>query len=154
VQKKGGYLMNKFESANLILKLYELRREDKMREARAWYSTSFFPNSAEEIMATIFEPETSAKYRMVASYWDMAAGLVNHGAIDEAMFIDASAECFMVFSRIEPYLADLREITQRPQMMTNIEKLVMRQPNAKEMLAAQRDMMKKWAEASTAKDGK
>ncbi len=137
--------MSVVDSANIILKLYELRREDKMREARNWF-TGFFPNSAEEIMQTILNPETSANYRMVVSYWDMAASFVNHGAIDEEMFNDVSAEGVIVFSRIEPYLEALREMTKRPQMLKNLEKLVMKQPNAKEMLATQREMMKKYME--------
>ncbi len=138
--------MNKAESADLILKLYELRREEKMREARNWF-VSFFPESVEEIMQAILNPETSAYYRMVLSYWDMAAAFVNHGAIDEEMFNDVSGECIVVFSKIEPYLAELREMSKRPKMLANLEKLVMRQPDAKEMLAAQREMMKKWSQA-------
>ncbi len=138
--------MNKAESADLILKLYELRREEKMREARNWF-VSFFPESVEEIMQAILNPETSAYYRMVLSYWDMAASFVNHGAIDEEMFNDVSGECIVVFSKIEPYLAELREMSKRPKMLANLEKLVMRQPDAKEMLAAQREMMKKWSQA-------
>lgn len=136
----------KYKSADLILKLYELRREEKMREARNWFAT-FFPESAEEIMQTVLNPETSANYRMVISYWDMAASFVNHGAIDAEMFNDVSGESIMVFSRIEPFLEELREITKRPQMLANLEKVVMSQPNAKEMLATQREMMKKYMQA-------
>ena len=141
-------MSNKYESADLLMKLYELRREEKMREARNWFNT-FFPESAEEIMQTVLNPETSANFRMVASYWDMAASFVNHGAIDEEMFNDVSAEGFVVFSRIEPFLDDLRELTKRPKMFGNLEKLVMRMPNAKEMLATQREMMKKYMQART-----
>lgn len=137
---------DKYKSADLILKLYELRREEKMREARNWYAT-FFPESAEEIMQTILNPETSANYRMVISYWDMAASFVVHGAIDADMFNDVSGESVMVFSRIEPFLQELREITKRPQMLANLEKVVMSQPNAKEMLANLREMMKKYMQA-------
>jgi len=138
--------MSKTESADLILKLYELRREEKMREARNWFVT-FFPESAEDVMKAILNPETSAYYRMVLSYWDMAASFVNHGAIDEEMFNDVSGESIVVFSKIEPYLAELREMTKRPKMLANLEELVMRQPDAKEMLAAQREMMKHWMQA-------
>lgn len=139
-------MSNKYESADLILKLYELRREEKMREARNWFA-SFFPESAAEVMQTILNPETSANYRMVISYWDMAASFVNHGAIDADMFNEVSGESIMVFSRIEPFLPELREITKRPQMLANLEKVIMSQPNAKEMLATQREMMKKYMQA-------
>lgn len=139
-------MSDKYQSADLLMKLYDLRREDKMREARAWF-TSFFPENTEEIMQTILNPETSANFRMVISYWDMAASFVNHGAIDEDMFNEVSSESVMVFSRIEPFIEELREITKRPQMLANLEKVVMSRPNAKEMLAEQREMMKKYIQA-------
>lgn len=134
--------MSKSESADLILKLYELRREPTMREARNWI-IGFFPESAAEIIQAIIKAETSAHYRMVTTYWDMAASLVNHGAIDEEMFNDAQGEHIIVFSKIEPFLAELREIVGNPKMMANLETLVMRQPDAKEMLAGRREMMKR-----------
>lgn len=136
-------MSSKAESAELILKLYDLRRETKMREARNWM-LSFFPESAEDILQTIMNPETSDYYRMVVSYWDMAASFVNHGAIDEEMFVDSQGEYFMVFSKIELFLAELRETTGYPNMLGNLEKLVMRQPDAKERLAKSRESMKRW----------
>jgi hypothetical protein len=140
--------MDKVDSAGLILKLYETRREPVMRDARVWFA-GFFPESAEDIMNTIMNPDTSHFYRMVLSYWDMAASFVNHGAIDEQMFMEVSGEIIVVFCKIEPFLAELREITKRPQMLQNIESLVMRQPGAKELLATQREMMKMWMQNST-----
>jgi hypothetical protein len=110
-------MSDKYQSADLILKLYELRREEKMREARKWFGT-FMPESAEEIMQTVINPESSANYRMVVSYWEMAASFENHGAIDEEMFYDVSAEGMAVFAKIEPFLAELREITKRPKCLS------------------------------------
>jgi hypothetical protein len=138
--------MNKSESADLILKLYDLRRESKMREARDWFPT-FAPNSADEIMGAMINPETSGKFRMVVSYWDMAATLVNHGAIDEAMFNESAGEHVMVFSKVEPFVSELREKFGNPNFLMNLEKLIMRTPNAKEMLENRRQMMKKWMAA-------
>ena len=135
--------MSKAESAELILNLYELRREETMREARNWFS-GFMPESADEIMKAMIAEETSAFYRMVTSYWNMAASFVNHGAIDEEMFNDANGEHFIVFCKIEPYLAEIRETMGNPNVLKHLEDLVMRQPNAKEMLAARREMMKRW----------
>jgi hypothetical protein len=80
-----------------ILKLYELRREEKMRQARDWFF-GFNPSSAEEISAVFFGPH-SAHYRMVTSYRDMAASFVNGGAIDERMFNDTTSEHVMVFAK-------------------------------------------------------
>ena len=143
-------MSDKYQSADLILKLYDLRREDKMREARNWFGT-FQPESAEQLMQALMNPETSAKYRMVTSYWDMAASFVNHGAIDEAMFYDVSDEAIGVFAKIEPFLAEMREIAKRPKMFANLEHYVMRQEGAQEMLAGVREMMKRWAKAQTKK---
>jgi hypothetical protein len=138
--------MSKSESADLILKLYDLRREATMREARNWM-IAFFPESAQDVMQAIMNPETSAYYRMVVSYWDMAASFVNHGAIDEEMFTDAHGEHFVIFSKVEPFLPELREIMGNPKILANLEALIMRQPDAKENLAKTRESMKRWMAA-------
>lgn len=134
------------ESADLIMKLYGLRREPAMREARNWF-ISFFPESAADIVRTMIDPETSAKFRMVTSYWDMAAGFVNRGAIDEEMFMDSGGESVVVFSKIQPFIAELREQLGSPNMMRQLESLIMRQPNAVEMLTARREQMRAWMKA-------
>lgn len=138
--------MSKSESANLILKLYELRREDKMREARSWI-ISFFPESAQDIMMAMIKPETSAHFRMVITYWDMAASLVNHGAIDAEMFADANSEHLVVFSKIEPFLGEIRELMGNPDYLHSLEKMVMQMPDAKNVLEARRNLMKRWMKA-------
>jgi hypothetical protein len=134
--------MSKVESADLILKLYDLRREEKMREARNWM-ISFFPESTAEIMQTMINAETSAYFRMVTTYWDMAASFVNHGAIDEEMFLESSGESIIVFSKIEPFLEEMRQIMGSPKYLHNLETLIMKMPDAKEMLASRREMMKR-----------
>ena len=138
--------MNKTESADLILKLYELRRDPTMREARNWMMT-FFPESTQDIIQALINPETSAYYRMVTSYWEMAASLVNHGAIDAEMFADANGEHFVVFSKIEPFLAEMRETMGNPNAFKNLETLIMSQPDGKERLARTRETMKRWMQA-------
>ena len=138
--------MNKAESADLILKLYDLRREPKMREARSWIG-SFLPETMEELMNVMQNEQSSAYFRMVTSYWDMAASLVNHGAIDEEMFNDANGEHIFVFSKIEPFLEDVRQTIYNPNYLANLEKLVMKMPDAKEMLAKRREMSKRMRDA-------
>ena len=138
--------MNREASAELIMKLYELRREEKMREARNWF-ISFFPESAEDIMKVMIDPETSAKYRMVSTYWDMAASFVNRGAIDEDMFFDSAGECWVVFSKIQPHLAGMRELMSNTAYLKNLDDLLMRQPNAIDTLTQRREMMKRWMQA-------
>lgn len=135
--------MNKAESAELIMKLYELRREETMRSARNWF-VAFFPESVDEVVQAMIDEKTSAYYRMVISYWDMAASFVNHGAIDEEMFNETVGEHIVVFSKVAPFLEELREKFQSPKMYGNLEKLIMRMPDAKEMLTKRREMMKIW----------
>jgi hypothetical protein len=137
------YMSTKQDDANLILKLYELRREEVMRKARDWFIW-FNPASMQDILDT-FMSDKSAYYRMVTSYWEMAATLVNHGAIDEEMFNEANGEQTVVFAKIEPFLAELRTKFDSPQMLANLEKLVMRKPNAKELLVALRERFKQMA---------
>lgn len=143
--------MSKYEDANLILRLYELRREPVMREARNWM-IGFFPESVQDIMNTLLG-ENSAYYRMVTSYWDMAASFVNNEAIDEQMFNDANGEHVVVFSKIQPYLAELREITGNPNYLAQIEKLIMRMPDAETRLETVRERMKLYVEARTQAKG-
>jgi hypothetical protein len=144
--------MSKAESANLIMKLYDLRREEKMRDARGWMA-GFFPESAEDIMNAMINPESSAKFRMVTSYWDMAASFVNHGAIDVDMFRDTSGEHMIVFAKIEPHLEDFRAMMGNPNYMKNLETLVSQLPDYKELLQGRREMMKRFIEASKAANG-
>ena len=134
-------MADKEKSAELIMKLYELRREEVMRQARNWYFT-FNPESAEDITA-VARGKHSAYYRMVTSYWDMACSFVNHGAIDEQMFNDANGEQHFVFAKIEPYIAQLREMSNNPHYLAHLEKLVMRQPEAATRLAHLREMTKR-----------
>ena len=132
--------MSKQEDANLILKLYDLRREATMREARNWFF-SFNPTTVAEYMEAMFG-EHSGHLRMVVSYWDMAASLVNNGAIDEQMFNDANGEHLFVFAKIEPILEELRQSTNQPDMLKQFESLVRRMPNSRERLNAIRDRIK------------
>lgn len=139
-------MSKEFHSAELILKLYDLRREEKMRDGRAWF-IGFFPDSVDDVIKAMIDPATSANFRMVTSYWDMAASFVNRGAIDEAMFMDSAGEIWVVFCKVQPYIADLRERLGSPNMMKHIEELLMRQPNALETLAVRRETMKRWMQA-------
>ena len=132
--------MGKQDDANLILKLYELRREPVMREARNWFF-SFNPTSTAEYMDAIMG-EHSGHLRMVISYWDMAASLVNNGAIDEQMFNDANGEQLFIFAKIEPILEELRQQWNQPDMLKHFETIVRRVPENKEKLAAIRERIK------------
>lgn len=128
--------MSKHHDAELILKLYELRREPVMREARTWFFT-FNPQKVEDFLDTLTS-DKSGHYRMVVSYWDMAASLVNNGAIDAQMFNDANGEHLFVYSKMEPFLTDLRRESGNPNFLGHLEKVVKQIPNYEEKITALR----------------
>ncbi len=140
----------KQESAQLILKLYELRREETMRKARDWMAR-FSPETAQDVVDAVMG-EHSAYYRMVMSYWDMAASFVNNGAIDSQMFADANMEHVFYFSKIEPFLVELREMFSSPRMYAHLEQLVMQMPDAKQRLAMMRERSKRVAAMRQARE--
>jgi hypothetical protein len=137
-----------YESATLLIRLYELRRESTMREARNWYARSFNPTTVDEVLQALSGPN-SAHFRMVTSYWDMASSFVLHGAIDEQMFVDTNGEHTIVYAKLEPFLAEYRAKTGNPAYLASLEQLVMKMPNAKERLAALRERFRAMATAAT-----
>jgi hypothetical protein len=132
--------MSKQEEAGLILKLYELRREETMRKARDWYFREFNPQSIADFNNTMFG-EHSGHLRMVVTYWEMAAALVNNGAISLELFNDSNGEQIGVFSKIEPLLGEIRA-AYGPQFAANCEKLIDATPDGRKRSAASRERMK------------
>src|SRR5579872_6474325 len=132
--------MSKQEEAGLILKLYELRREETMRKARDWYFREFHPESMADFTAALFG-EHSGHLRMVITYWDMAAGLVNNGAISVEMFNDTNGEHIGTFSKIELLLPEIRAAFG-PQFAANFEKLIDKTPDGRKKVAEARERMK------------
>ena len=132
-----------YESATLLIRLYELRRETTMREARNWYVRSFNPSSVDEILQVLSGPN-SAHFRMVTTYWDMACSFVLNGAIDEKMFLDANGEQHVVYAKIEPFIEDYRAAVSRSAMVS-LEQLVMKTPEAKDRLAMLRERFRAMA---------
>src|SRR6476646_1302095 len=109
--------MSKQEDANLILRLYELRREPVMRDARNWFF-SFNPTTVQDF-TDVMVSDKSAYFRMVVSYWEMAAALVNNGAIDPQMFHEANSEHVFVFAKIKPFLSEIRTTANMPEYLAN-----------------------------------
>jgi hypothetical protein len=138
------------ESANLILKLYELRRESVMREARNSFMT-FDPRTVEDYMAGMMGPQ-SAHIRMVVSYWEMAASFVVNGAIDAKMFEASAGEHVLVFGKIEGILPQLRTMMDSPGMFANLEKVCLASPGLEKVRATTeriRGMMAQRSAAAT-----
>jgi hypothetical protein len=136
--------MSKQQDADLILKLYDLRREPVMREARNWFFT-FNPTSIQDVMEALLG-EHSGHYRMVISYWDMAAAMVNNGAIDEQLFNETNGEHIFIYAKIEPVIEEIRTMFGSPEFLNNLQTLVKRIPNIDEKIATMRERMKKFGE--------
>ena len=139
-------MSSEYESADLIIKLYELRREKTLRAAREWYRSDFHPSSVEDVLNTL-RGEQSAYFRMVTSYWEMAASFVNHGAIDWKMFMDANpGEPVNVFVKLYPYLDELRAMFASKyddaEAFQHLERVVMQLPHAKEQLEERLEQFK------------
>ncbi len=132
------------ESANLILKLFDLRREPVLREARAWFVGEFNPATYEEVTQTLMG-EKSAWCRMVVGYWDMAASLVVFEAINKKMFIASNGELLAVFCKIEPFLAQMRE--QSPDNFRHLEEVARQFPDAETRLPQMREQFRAMAAA-------
>jgi len=142
-------MSDKHHDVELILKLYELRREEGLRRARKWYFTEFNPQSAADVVKVLSSGhDGSAYYRMIVSYWDMAASFVNNGGIDEKMFRDANGEHIGVFSKIEPFVAEVREIIGFPEYLMQLETLVRNTPNASARLERMRGVFARWSKAA------
>jgi hypothetical protein len=124
------------QAAAVLLKLYELRTEPTLRQARAWFAFEFHPTTARDVLATWLGPgHESAPYRMVTSYWDMAASLVTQGAIPAEMFNEANTEHIAVFAKLRPYLAEIRSATGYPDYLENVERVIGMLPRPEERVA-------------------
>src|SRR5437773_12271676 len=120
--------------AELILKLYDLRREAVMRQARNDVFTKFHPKSFEDVPA-VTKPDhpLNTAYRMVSSYWEMAAGLVKHGALDAELFAENCGEGLFLFAKVQPCIERLRK-EQAPTAYLNMEWLIQKSPEARRRL--------------------
>lgn len=137
--------MEKQADVMAILKLYELRRDAEMRAARQWYFSQFAPKSAMDIIALYRGGErASAYFRMVTSYWDMAASFVLNGGIDEKIFRDSGTEYIFVYSKIKPFLAEIRAMFQEPDYLINLENLAMKTPDIEAKLEARKRLAAIW----------
>jgi len=114
--------------AQLIMQLYDLRREAEMRKARHWWFGEFWPQSADDFLRVAWAMGTQENnwLRQVYGYWSMAASFVLHGALSEELFIQpaVSGEMFVLFAKVHPFLKELREKAGDPEMLGNIEKVI------------------------------
>ena len=115
------------EQASLLLRLYELRREPRLRQARAWFSSQFEANTPQELLSKYpMGSEENASLRMVLSYWDMAAGMANRGLVDDEMFFENSVEGWVVWEKIRAIVPAQREAMKNPVYLVHLENFATR----------------------------
>jgi hypothetical protein len=142
--------MDKQTDVMAILKLYELRRDEKMRQSRAWYFSEFAPQTAMDIIQLYRDGErASANFRMITSYWDMASSFVLNGGIDEKMFLDAGTEHIFVYAKVQPFLAEIRQLFGEPEFLLNLETLALRVPNIEAKLETRKRLISVWTKETT-----
>ncbi|MGD0696741.1 MAG: hypothetical protein ABSB82_18145 [Terriglobia bacterium] len=113
--------------AELLLRLYDLRREAKLRQAREWMAGEFQAESPEEYFKKYPRGSTeNAFIRMVLSYWDMAASIVNQGLIKEEFFFENTSEFWAVWAKFKHLAPALRESRKNPYIWKNLENLAER----------------------------
>lgn len=120
--------------AQIILQLYDLRRDTEMRKARNFISAELWPESAEDTLriARAYPSPENTWLRQVTSYWEMAASFVLRGALDEGLFFDASGEMYCVYAKFRPFLPEIRQ--KLPYFLLSVEKVVMNTPEGRNRL--------------------
>ena len=110
------------EQVNLMLRLFEERREPRLREAREWFSANFHAKTAEDLMR-VCPPSSkeNASMRMVLSYWEMVASIVNRGLIEEDFFFESSGEQWVVWEQLKPVIGAWRVMFSSPKFLANLE---------------------------------
>jgi hypothetical protein len=111
-----------YDDVNLIMRLYEMRREDRLRDARKWFTASFKVKSWDEFQA-LCPPgsEANASYRMVTTYWEMAASFLTSGVLNAELFYQSGRELLFVWERVRDFLPSARETMKHPRELRNLE---------------------------------
>jgi hypothetical protein len=132
------------QDAELILKLYDLRREPVMREARAFF-VQFSPQSFDDVLAVVnaWGKKEQAYLRQVTGYWEMAASLVNRGALNRELALDNFQEMFFVYAKVQPFVEEFRQHMGQPRFLMQVQQVVESSEENKQRL---KDMQKMQAE--------
>src|ERR1700676_4268819 len=111
-----------YDDVNLILRLYDIRREEKLRAARSWYIANFKPKTAEEMFAIAGTgTDGNAFFRQAVSYWDMAPSFVTSGVLDEELFVQSNREIVLFWLRLKPVIEEARTAYKEPNAWKNLQ---------------------------------
>jgi hypothetical protein len=126
--------------AELVLKLYELRRESVMREARSYVGAEFMPQSVDELVDIVTAGTTQNGFVLqVYGYWDMVAAFVSNGALDAQLVYDTCRELYFQYAKIQPYLTGFREKRNLPEFLISLERLIERSETGRRRLDVMRE---------------
>jgi hypothetical protein len=128
-----------YDDIEVLLNLYDLRREATMRQARSYVGRKFAPKSADELVAIVSGgTQESAFVLQVFGYWDMVAAFVLDGPLNQQLVYDTCQEMYFVYSKLQPFLAEFRRHMNLPEWMISIEKLIEGSPAGRKRIAAMR----------------
>ena len=145
-----------YHDAELVLKLYDLRREAVMRQARDFVA-NFNPSSFQELMAVVgaFGSKENAYLRQVFTYWETVASLIVHGTLNPELAEDTLGEMYFVYAKIQPFLDQMRETMKSPEFLQNLQKVIEGTAEKRDRLARMQERMAEFAKmrAAAAKQG-
>jgi len=135
-----------YDEVNLMLRLYDMRREPRLRQARSWFVEHFHPVAPDEMEKYPQGGEENTYIRMVMSYWEMVASIVNRGLINDELFFESNGEIWVVWDRMRSIVPAWRAAFKNPQLFSNIEETckrldTWREKRAPGSTAAMRQMM-------------
>jgi hypothetical protein len=140
------------QQAELILHLYELRRETIMREARSYVGGEFLPASAVEFLEIVTAGgKHTAFVLQVYGYWDMVAAFVEHGALDATLVYNTCQEMYFQYAKIQPYIAEFRKEMKLPEWLISVERVIEGSTKSRKRLAAMQRSLAAMADLRAAK---
>ncbi len=127
--------------AQMIMQLYDLRREAEMRKARNWVLGEFWPDNVDDIRRILlaFPSQENNWYRQVIGYWDMAASFVVRGVLNADLFFDNSGEMYFLYAKLKPFIKPIREEFHAPDFLANVEKVAESTQESRERTARLED---------------
>jgi hypothetical protein len=136
------------QDAQLILELFNLRREAELRKARNWVEMEFWPRTFEDVKKVMadYNSQGNLYLRMVTGYWEMAASLVVQGALSPKLFHANNGEMYFLYTKLHPFIAQMRQEFESPEFLSNIEGVINITPGGKERLERFIVGLKRWIE--------
>lgn len=110
------------QDAQFILQFYEMRREPRMREARAFIAGPFKARSVDEFLKVCpIGSDENASFRQVTSYWDMVCAIVRRDLVDRELFFETNGELTVVWEKVRQFTPEFRTRLKQPLFLANLD---------------------------------